>query len=174
VAGRGVPCQIPSVIHGPNDPRPLAVVRWALGAATLTFLVAGLLTKSSSALVASGVFGTMWWAWDLISDNVFRPLADWMAGVLFGDVLAGDDSDPLTLDQTAELLEHRLKPGVAPHIVVQAAMRLEEIYRLDKHDPAKARAVIARARELVGDVPQLKRYDEEPGEATEAEQAEGG
>lgn len=158
---------------GHNDPQPGAVVRWALGGATLTFLVAGLLAKSSSALVAAGVFGTMWWAWDLINDNVFGPLANWMSRMLSGDVLAGDDSDPLTLDKTAELLEHRLKPGVAPHIVVQAALRLEEIYRMDEHDPAKARAVIARARELVGDVPQLGRFDREPGEATGAEETGG-
>jgi hypothetical protein len=160
-------------MSGRGDFQPGAVVRWALGAATLTFLVAGLLVKSSSALVASGAFGTMWWAWDLINDNVFTPLADWMSRVLAGDVLAGDDSDPLTLDQTAKLLEHRLKPGVAPHIVIQAALRLEEIYRMDKRDPAKARAVIVRARELVGDVPQLKRYDGAPGETTGAEEAEG-
>jgi hypothetical protein len=151
-------------MSGQGNFQPGAVVRWALGAATLTFLVAGLLTKSSSALVASGAFGTMWWAWDLINDNVFKPLADWMSRMLSGDVLAGDDSDPLTLDKTAELLEHRLKPGVAPHIVIQAALRLEEIYRLDRKDPAKARAVIARARALVGDAPQLKRSDAEAGE----------
>jgi hypothetical protein len=157
--------QIAAVMSGQGNFQPGAVVRWALGVATLTFLVAGLMGKSSSALVASGAFGTMWWAWDLINDNVFRPLADWMSGLLSGDVLADDDSDPLTLDETAELLEHRLRPGVAPHIVIQAALRLEEIYRIDKHDPAKARAVIARARELVGDAPQLKRYDAEAGEA---------
>jgi hypothetical protein len=152
-------------MSGQGNFQPGAIVRWALGAATLTFLVAGLLAKSPSALVASGAFGTMWWAWDLINDNVFRPLADWMSRMLSGDVLAGDDSDPLSLDETAELLKHRLKPGVAPHIVIQAALRLEEIYRIDKHDPGKARAVIARARELVGDAPQLKRYDAEAGEA---------
>ena len=142
-----------------DNPPPGAVVRWALGAATVVFLVAGLLGKSRGALAASGAFGTMWWAWDLLSENVFTPLGNWLSGLLSGDVLAGDDSDPLTLEETCELLEHRLRPGVAPHIVIQAAQRLEEIYRMDRHDPAKASAVIARARELVGDVPQLKRYD---------------
>jgi hypothetical protein len=144
---------------GRNNPPPGAVVRWALGAATIFFLVAGLLSKSAGALLASGAFGTMWWAWDLLSDNVFTPLGNWLSGLLSGDVLAGDNSDPLTLGDTTELLEHRLRPGVAPHVVIQAALRLEEIYRLDQHDAAKARAVIERARELVGDAPQLKRYD---------------
>ena len=139
-----------------DDPRPGAVVRWALGAATVVFLVAGLALKSTRALVASGAFGAMWWAWDLLNDNVFTPLGNWLSGLLAGDVLADDDSDRLTLDETAELLERRLRPGTAPHIVIQAALRLEEIYRLDQHDLAKAHAVIQRARELVGDVPQLK------------------
>jgi hypothetical protein len=142
-----------------DSPPPGAVVRWALSAATIVFLVAGLLGKSTGALVASGAFGTMWWAWDLLNENVFAPFGNWLSGLLSGDVLAGDDGDPLTLQDTIELLEHRLRPGVAPHIVIQAALRLEEIYRLDQHDSAKARAVIARARELVGDAPQLKRYD---------------
>jgi hypothetical protein len=142
-----------------GEDNPAQVVRWAFALATMAFLAEGLLQKSSGALVASGVFGTMWWAWDLLNDNVFRPFGDWLAGLLSGDALATDDSDPLTLDDTAELLEHRLKPGVAPHIVIQAAIRLEEIYRTGGHDPAKARSVIARARELVGDAPQLKRYD---------------
>ena len=162
MAGRAVPCHIPRVIHGPNDPGdplPLAVVRWALGAATIVSLLAGLLGKSTGALVASGAFGTMWWAWDLLNDNVLTPFGQWLSGLLSGDALARDDNDPLTLDETAELLEHRLQAGVAPHIVIQAALRLEEIYRMDRHDPAKARTVIARARELVGDAPELKRYD---------------
>jgi hypothetical protein len=151
--------KFPGVIPGQDDPPPGAIVRWALGAATLASLVIGLLGKSSGALVASGAFGTMWWAWDLLNDHVLTPFGDWLSGLLSGDVLAADDSDPLTLDDTAELLEHRLKPGVAPHIVIQAAIRLEEIYRTARQDPAKARGVIERARELVCKVPQLARYD---------------
>ncbi len=151
--------QIAAVTSRRDDPPPGAIVRWALGAATLVFLVAGLLGKSTGALAASGAFGTMWWAWDLLNDNLFTPFGEWLSGLLSGDVLAGDDSDPITLEETVELLEHRLRPGVAPHVVIQAALRLEEIYRMGRHDPAKARAVIVRARELVGNVPQLARYD---------------
>lgn len=151
--------EISGVMPRDDNPPPSAVVRWALGAATVAFFAAGLLGKSSAAFVAAGAFGTMWWAWDLLVDNVLTPLGDWLSGLLTGDALAGDDSDPLTLEQTAELLERRLRPGVAPHIVIQAALRLEEIYRMDWHDPDKARAVIARARELVGNVPQLARYN---------------
>jgi hypothetical protein len=142
-----------------DQPSPGVIVRRFLAVATLAFGIGGLWLRAPGAFVAAGALGTMWWAWDLLNDNVFTPFGDWLSGLLTGDALAPDDSDPLTLDETARLLEHRLQPGVAPHIVVQAAIRLEEIYRLGKQDPVRARGVIQRARELVGNVAELARYE---------------
>jgi hypothetical protein len=68
-------------------------------------------------------------------------------------------ADPLpTLDDTVRLLEHHLQPGVARSVVVQSAIRLEEIYRTVRQDPGKAREVIARARDLFPEAEELRHY----------------
>jgi len=63
-----------------------------------------------------------------------------------------------TLDDTIRLLEHHLQPGVARSVVVQSAIRLEEIYRTVQGDSVKARDVIARARLLVPGAEELRHY----------------
>ena len=142
------------------DPSPSAVVRGFIAAATLVFTLAGLLGADARWLVASGVFGAMWLGWDFLTAQFFDPFGDWLSRLWSGGVGAGPDAANLrpTLDDTVRLLESHLRPGVARPVVVQAAIRLEEIYRTIKDDPVRARDVIARARALVPDADELARY----------------
>jgi hypothetical protein len=143
-----------------HDPSPSAVVRGFLAAATVVFTLAGLLVRDARWFAASGAFGVMWLGWDLLTAQFFDPLGDWLSRLWSGGVGAEPDAANLrpTLDDTVRLLESHLRPGVARSVVVQAAIRLEEIYRTIKDDPVKAREVMARARELVPDAAEFDRY----------------
>jgi hypothetical protein len=144
-----------------GNPSPGGVVRGFMAAATLVFALAGLLVRDARLFAASGAFGLMWLGWDFLTAQLFEPLSGWFSRLWSGDLGAGRDAVNLrpTLDDTVRLLEGHLRPGVARSVVVQAAIRLEEIYRTIKGDPAKAREVIARARELVPDAEELGRYE---------------
>lgn len=102
----------------------------------------------------------MWAGWDFLGSYLFGPLGDWLSRLWSGEVGTDRGAADLrpTLDDTVRLLENHLRPGVAPSVVVQSAIRLEEIYRTIQHDPAKARDVIARARQLAPDADELARY----------------
>ncbi len=143
-----------------EDPSPGAVVRGFMAAATLIFGVVGLLVRDPRWLAASGAFGLMWAGWDFLGSYFFGPLGDWLSRLWSQEVeMDGGVADLRpTLDDTVRLLENHLQPGVARSVVVQSAIRLEEIYRTIKDDPAKAREVIARARQLVPDADELARY----------------
>jgi len=143
-----------------HDPSPSAVVRGFLAAATVVFALAGLLVRDARWFAASGAFGVMWLGWDVLTVHCLDPLGDWFSRHWSGLGDAGADAANLrpTLDDTVRLLERHLRPGVARSVVVQAAIRLEEIYRTVRDDPVKAREVIARARELVPDAEELRRY----------------
>lgn len=143
-----------------ENPSPGAVVRGFLAAATLVFGLAGFLGADARWLAASGAFGVMWLGWDFLVAQLFEPLGQWFSRLWSGGAGAGRDTVNLrpTLDDTVRLLENHLRRGVARSVVVQAAIRLEEIYRTIKKDPVKARDVIARARELAPDAEELWRY----------------
>ncbi len=143
-----------------EDPSPGAVVRGFMAAATLLFGLVGLLVHDARWLAASGAFGLMWAGWDFLGAYLFGPFADWLSRLWSGGAAVDSGAADLrpTLDDTVRLLENHLKPGVARSVVVQSAIRLEEIYRTIKDDPAKAREVIARARELFPDAGELTRY----------------
>ncbi len=145
----------------PDDPSPATVVRWFMATATVVFGGVGLLVGDARWFAASGAFGLMWVGWDFLSGQLFGPLGDWLWRLWAGDIGTDRDAANLrpTLDDTVRLLESHLRPGVARSVVVQAALRLEEIYRTIKDDPVKAREVIARARELVPDADELTRYE---------------
>lgn len=145
-----------------EDPSPGVVVRGFIAAATVVCAVAGMLAGDPRWFAASGALGVMWLGWDILTAHVFGPLGEWFAGLWSGGAgAAGGDSANLlpTLDDTVRLLESHLRPGVARSVVVQAAIRLEEIYRTIKDDPVRARDVIARARGLVPDAAELDRYE---------------
>jgi Na+-transporting NADH:ubiquinone oxidoreductase subunit NqrB len=139
---------------------PSAVGRTFLGAATVLTALLGL-TGDARWFAASGAFGTVWWAWDFLSDSVFGPLGSWLLGILTGSATVEEPPD-LTLDDTIRLLEdHLTADGVTRHVQIQAALRLSEIYRLNQKDPVKAKAVIERVRARWPDAPELRLFERE-------------
>jgi hypothetical protein len=142
---------------GPAD-SPSAFGRWALGAATLLTALLGVLGDARW-FAASGAFGTAWWAWDFLWDSVVGPAGSWFFGMLTG--AAGVEQPPdLTLDDTIRLLESHLSAdGVTRHVQIQSALRLAEIYRLNRKDPERAADVIRRVRERWPDAAELKVFE---------------
>lgn len=142
-----------------DDLSPGKVVRGFLAAATLVFGVVGLLSGEAKAWAASGAFGLMWAGWDFLGAYFFGPVGGWISRLWTGEVGADGAADLRpTLDDTVRLLENHLQPGGARSVVVQSAIRLEEIYRTIRGDAVKAREVIARARELFPDAEELRHY----------------
>ncbi len=137
---------------------PSAVGRRVLGAATIITLLLGVLGDDRF-LAASGLFGVAWWAWDFLWDQV-APFANWLSRVLTGVADVQEPPD-LTLDDTVRLLEGRLASAVATrHVQIEAAVRLAEIYLLNKHDPAKAREVIELVKARWPDSAELRFFEE--------------
>ena len=139
----------------PQFDSPSAVGRTFLGGATIVTAVMGV-AGDRRWLAASGAFGIAWWGWDFVWENVLGPLGGLFTGILGGTVTVEDPPD-LTLDDTVRLLESHLSAeGVPRHVQIQSALRLAEIYRLSRNDPARADAVIQRVRERWPDAPELK------------------
>jgi hypothetical protein len=137
---------------------PSAVGRALFGVATVLTALLGL-AGDARWFAASGAFGTVWWAWDFLSDNVVGPLGGWLLGMFTGAASVEEPPD-LTLDDTVRLLESHLSAdGVTRHVQIQSALRLAEIYRLNQKDPAKAKAVIERVRAKWPDAPELKVFE---------------
>lgn len=139
----------------PRFDSPSAVGRAFFGGATIVTALMGV-AGDKRWLAASGAFGVAWWGWDFVWENVLGPLGGLVTGILGGSVEVEDPPD-LTLDDTVRLLEsHLASDGVPRHVQIQSALRLAEIYRLGRHDPAKADAVLQRVRERWPDAPELK------------------
>jgi hypothetical protein len=142
---------------------PGAVGRALFGTATVVTALLGLVGEARW-FVASGAFGTIWWAWDFIWDNVLGPAAEWFTGMLTGGAQVEEPPD-LTLEDTVRLLEDHLRgEGVTRHVQIQSALRLAEIYRLNRRDPARAREVIERVKARFPDAPELKRFEAAMGD----------
>ncbi len=146
---------------GPPPFSVTRVVRLIFGTATIVLLVAAFLVRSDPRLfVASAACGVMWWAWDLLVEYVATPLGDWVSMQLLG---GGIGTLPLqarpNLEDVIRLLEGYLQRGASRKVDINAAIRLEEIYRTVKKDPARARAAIRLAKERYPDAPELARYD---------------
>ncbi len=137
---------------------PSAVGRTMFGAATVITALLGL-AGDARWFAASGGFGAAWWAWDFLWDNVVGPVGDWFTGMLTGSTSVEEPPD-LTLDDTIRLLEsHLAADGVTRHVQIQSALRLAEIYRLNRNDPVKAKAVIEQVRARWPDAPELKVFE---------------
>ena len=137
-----------------------AAVRRVLGLVTLVFVAAGFVFGTETKLfIAAGVFGTMWWAWDFLVEYVFEPIEDFMHHVLQGGAVSGDRtvSRP-SLDDTVRLLENHLSNPTTAKVDINAAIRLEEIYRTAKKDSAAAARVIRMVCERYPDAPELQRF----------------
>jgi hypothetical protein len=144
------------------DTSPSKIGRFAFGAATL--LSVGLaLFGDTRWFAGSAMFGAFWWLWDFFWDNVLGPFGGWLNGLLTG-TSGAPDAPRLTTDDTIRMLEDHLRSdGVPRHVQIQSAIRLEELYRLGRKDPAKAAEAIRLARARWPDAPELRAYGD--GEA---------
>lgn len=125
------------------------VVRTVFAAATIGSALIGFAIRGDPRwFVASGAFGFIWLVWDLLSDHVLAPLGDWIHRMWAGGVgTLGSGALRPTLDDTIRLLESHLEKGASRPVQIQAAIRLEEIYRTIRKDPDAARRVIGLVKE---------------------------
>jgi hypothetical protein len=144
------------------------VVRGIFGSATIAFAGVGFVVREDPRwFVASGMCGIVWWSWDLLLEYVFGPLGDWVSDQLIGGGVMGSSAGMRpNMEETIALLENHLGRGASRKVDINAAIRLEEIYRTVKNDPQRAREVIRIARERYPDAPELGRYvsDEAEGD----------
>ena len=142
------------------------IVRLVFGTATVALLVVAFVVSAEPRLfAAAAVCGTVWWAWDVLTAHVFEPIGEWVNGAIVGGGVGG--SDPSTrpsLDEVVQMLERHLERPTSRKVDLNAAVRLEEIYRTVKQDPAAAARVIAVVRERYPDAPELARFGR-PSEA---------
>jgi hypothetical protein len=146
-----------------SEIRVSTAVRFIFATATvITFLAALAIRNEPRLYAASGVFGAIWWGWDLLMEHAFHPLGDWLFGVFAGGSAdAGSSQNRLTLDDNIRLLENHLKARTSQKVDLNSAIRLEEIYRSVKKDPERARRVIETVLERYPDAPELERFKKE-------------
>ncbi len=138
---------------------PSAVVRRFLAGATVLAAIGGF-AGDAKWLGAAAALGTAWWGWDFLCDNVFGPLGRLLTGMMTGTSLIEQGPD-LSVEDRIRLLENNLAgDGVTRHVQIQSALRLAEIYQLTRKDPAKAKEIIARAKERWPDAPELKLFED--------------
>lgn len=144
--------------NGGSAISPSAVGRVAFGAATVVTALLGVF-GGARWFAASAAFGAVWWAWDTLCDNVFDPAVRLFTGAISGS--SGIEEPPsLTVDDTIRLLERHLAEDAVPrHVQLQSALRLAEIYRLNKQEPEKAAQVLRLVRERWPDAPELQRFE---------------
>lgn len=136
------------------------VVRLLFGTATVALLVFAFAVGQDPRLfAAAAVCGTVWWAWDLLSAHVFVPLGDWVTQTVIGGGLGvTEGSTRPGLDDLVRLLESHLERGASRHVDINAAIRLEEIYRVVRKDPESASRVIGIVLRRYPDAPELARF----------------
>ena len=137
---------------------PSAAGRMLLGTATIVTALLGL-AGDARWFAMSGALGVAWWAWDWLFENVVGPLGSLFTGALTGTAEVEEPPD-LSLDDTVRLLEDNLvAEGVTRHVQIQSALRLAEIYRLNKKDPAKADQVIRQVKAKWPDAKELEVFE---------------
>jgi hypothetical protein len=137
--------------------RPEAVVRAVFATATVIFGGLGLLLGNGKLLVTSGLCGVLWTVWDVVWDRLVGPTGEWAFRLLTEGTGGPPPNVRPTLDDTIRLLENHLEGTASRRVRIQAAIRLEEIYRTIRKDPERARAVARRIQALYPDAPELKR-----------------
>jgi hypothetical protein len=138
--------------------RPEAIVRAVFATATVVFGGLGLLVREPRLFIAAGICGILWTIWDVFWDRWIAPGSTWMFRTLTEGTGGGNLPNVRpTLDDTIRLLENHLAGAAHPKVRIQAAIRLEEIYRTVKKDPERAREVRARARALFPDATEWPR-----------------
>ncbi|MFQ5702878.1 MAG: hypothetical protein ACE5HT_02530 [Gemmatimonadales bacterium] len=140
-----------------NQIRVSRVVRFTFGGASLaTLVVALIVTDDPRWYGLSGACGIVWWAWDLLVEQVFDPAGDWLARALTGQLDSSAAGTRPTLEDTIRLLEHHLEHGASPKVEINCAIRLAEIYTTAKHNPERARQVMEMVRQRYPDAEELK------------------
>jgi hypothetical protein len=141
------------------------VVRATFGTATITLLIAAFAVGGEPRLFgAAAACGTAWWAWDLLAVHVFGPFGDWVEDALLGGGIGvSDESMRLSLDELVAMLERHLAHPTSKQVDLNAAIRLEEIYRTVKKDPDAARRVVQIVRDRYPDAPELASLGEGDG-----------
>ncbi len=140
----------------PRYTHPAAIGRAVFAVATVLFAAAGVGLRSGRLLAAAGACGILWSLWDVFWDRLVGPVGGWLARTLLeGDAAGPPPNTRPTLDDTIRLLESHLAHGTSRAVEIQAAIRLEEIYRTIRKDPDRARAVIARVRARYPDAVEL-------------------
>jgi hypothetical protein len=135
--------------------QPEAIVRGVFATATVVFGALGLLIREGRFLVAAGTFGILWTLWDVLWNRIIGPGAAWGFRTLTEGTGEAPPNIRPTLDDTIRLLESHLARTTSRSVHIQAALRLEEIYRTIRKDPARARAVLDAARARYPDAPEL-------------------
>ena len=146
----------------PRYTHPAAVGRAVFAVATVVFGVAGVGLRSVRLLAAAGACGVLWSLWDLLWDRLLGPAGGWLARTLLeGDAAGPPPNTRPTLDDTIRLLESHLAHGASRAVEIQAAIRLEQIYRTIRKNPDRARDVLARVRGKYPDALELAERREE-------------
>ena len=136
------------------------IVRAVFATATLIGIVVAVVVGDEPRwFVFAGTCGVIWWMWDILVEHVLGPGGDWVLRLLTGQEI-GERVENLrpTLEDTVRLLESHLEHGASRQVCINAAIRLEEIYRTVKDDPVRARQVIERVREQYPEAPELERW----------------
>lgn len=143
-----------------SDDTPITVSRIGrivFGTATILTGLGGVVFRDDSRwFLLAGSLGILWWTWDLFVEHVLVPFAAWASNLFVSGT--GDGPPPNlrpTLEDTIRLLESHLEHRASRRVEINAALRLEEIYRTVKKDPERARGVIRRVRERYPDAPEL-------------------
>jgi hypothetical protein len=147
------------------------VIRLLFGTATVALLVFAFAVREDARLfAAAAVCGTIWWVWDLLTAHVFQPLGDWVTQTVVGGGLGETDGSTRPgLDDLVRLLESHLERGASRHVDINAAIRLEEIYRVVRKDPESARRVVEIALRRYPDAAELERFRRSGPEASSGE-----
>jgi len=145
------------------------IVRLLFGSATIALLLFAFgVGRDARLFAAAAVCGTVWWAWDLLTTQIFTPFGDWLTQTVVGGGLGETGStDRPRLEDLIRLLEGHLEHGASRHVDINAAIRLEEIYRTVKKDPAAARRVVAIVLERYPDAPELERFRKQAAQAAD-------
>lgn len=145
-----------------SAPSTGAIVRHTVGGATIVFGIVGFLHGADPRwLGASALLGAVWTLWDLLVDQLIRPLGDWFMDFAADGGAEGDDGLRPTPEDTIRLLEHHVAHGASRHVEIQSALRLAELYETVRHDSASAKRVIATVRARYPDAPELERFSQE-------------
>jgi len=137
--------------------RPEAVVRAVFGTATIVFGGLGLLLREGRLLAAAGICGVLWTLWDVFWDRLIAPGSTW-AFRTFTEGAGGPPPNVRpTLDDTIRLLEGHLEGNANRHVKIQAAIRLEEIYRTIRKEPVRAAQTARRIQALYPDAPEWEK-----------------